>query len=77
MNENDSKIKNLEIKIDNLDKKLDLILELLADIKPNCEQMRTHINFIDSVYENVKHPLNSLCRKFNYLTDSPIHILNN
>jgi hypothetical protein len=30
--------------------------------------MGTHIDFIETVYENVKHPLGYICNKFNYLT---------
>tara|TARA_B110000967_G_scaffold75553_1_gene78217 strand:- start:573 stop:809 length:237 start_codon:yes stop_codon:yes gene_type:complete len=58
----------IKIRFDNLEKKLDLILLLLEnDVKPNCNKMSSHIDFIDTVYENVKNPLGFICSKVNYL----------
>ena len=57
-------------RLEQIEKKLDLILELLQkDVQPNCQKMNTHINFIENVYENVKNPLGFICSKVNYLRD--------
>tara|TARA_B100000902_G_C27241273_1_gene880112 strand:- start:28 stop:264 length:237 start_codon:yes stop_codon:yes gene_type:complete len=74
----EEKIKDLNDKIDKLNKKMDLILNLLQeDVQPNCRKMSNHINFIESIYENVKNPLGFLCNKINYLRvdDSKIYNL--
>ena len=56
----------LKIRLDILERKIDLILELLKkEIEPHCEKMSSHIDFIDKVYETVKHPLNYICSKVN------------
>lgn len=49
--------------------KLDIIIKILEnDVKINCEKMSNHINFVDTVYDNVKHPLGFLCNKLNILS---------
>jgi len=57
------KIVSLERKIDKLPTRLD------EEVLVECKKMGTHIDFIENVYENVKHPLGYICNKFNYLTD--------
>ena len=55
------KIIDLENKIENIEKKID------SDIVNECKKMGNHINFIENVYENVKHPLgyiNTKIKKF-------------
>ena len=68
------KIKNLEDKIDEQNKKLDIITNILNnDVKINCDKMSEHIDFISSVYERVKTPMYFICDKlsgFRYLTPS-------
>lgn len=67
----DSKIKELEIKVDK-------IIDLLEnDVKPNCDKMNSHINFVDSVYENVKNPLHYICNKIVYLKGENIETIVN
>lgn len=49
-----------------LEKKVDMILQILQnDVKPECKKMSDHINFIETVYDNVKSPMNFICNKFN------------
>tara|TARA_Y100000389_G_C17470632_1_gene530327 strand:+ start:11361 stop:11618 length:258 start_codon:yes stop_codon:yes gene_type:complete len=56
-------------KLDDTNKKVDSILELLnSDISNNCNKMKHHIDFIEEVYENIKHPLNYACKKISYLS---------
>ena len=38
------------------------------EILDECKKMGSHINFIENIYENVKHPLGFLCDKIKYLT---------
>jgi len=54
-------IEKLNTKIDNLTENVD---ENLVE----CKKMGEHINFIEKVYENVKHPLGYLCNKIKRLT---------
>lgn len=61
---------NVEQRLDAIESKVDMILELLQkDVQPNCQKMNTHINFVENVYENIKNPLGFICCKVNYLRD--------
>tara|TARA_Y100000996_G_C22514863_1_gene639975 strand:- start:156 stop:401 length:246 start_codon:yes stop_codon:yes gene_type:complete len=65
---NDNRLELLEEKINKLDEKLDLILDLLnKEVKPKCDKMGNHINFVETVYENVKNPLGFLCNRIRML----------
>ena len=62
-------ISNTNEKIDSLERKIDkLTTRLDEEVLIECKKMGTHIDFIETVYENVKHPLGYICNKFNYLT---------
>ena len=62
-------MEKIDDRLDRLEEKLDLILKILTeDIKNSCEKMGGHINFVEKVYDNVKHPLTFICNKVNYLT---------
>ena len=54
-------IEELDEKVTQLDEKLDKLLELLQDVKPSCDKMKSHIDFIEAIYENVKNPLGYFC----------------
>ena len=59
------KIKNLEDKIDEQNKKLDIITNILNnDVKINCDKMSEHIDFIEMVYNKIKSPMYYICSKF-------------
>lgn len=59
-------METLESKVYNLENKVDEILNILKnDVKPECAKMSTHINFIETVYDNVKYPLHLVCNKIN------------
>lgn len=63
-----SKLDSLEEKINDLDDKLsDILILLERDIKPNCNKMSNHIDFVDNVYDNVKNPLGYICSKVSVL----------
>ncbi len=62
------RLDTMEEKIDNLTNKLDHIVNLIKNNKENCEKMGNHIDFVESVYENVKNPLGYVCSKISYLS---------
>lgn len=65
---NDNRLELLEEKIDSLEGKIDLILDLLnKEVKPKCEKMENHITFVEAVYDNVKNPLGFLCNRIRLL----------
>lgn len=51
------KLTNLENKIETIEKKID------CEIVDECKKMGNHINFVENVYENVKHPLGYINNK--------------
>lgn len=62
----DNDVESIHRQIENMEKKLDFILELLEkEVKPSCHKMSQHINFIDNIYDNVKQPLAFVCNKIN------------
>jgi hypothetical protein len=68
------KLDSLEEKINDLDDKLsDILILLERDIKPNCNKMSSHIDFVDNVYDTVKSPLNFICNKVNLLSGKEIY----
>lgn len=38
------------------------------NLSKECRKMGEHIDFVESIYENVKHPLNFICKKVNHLS---------
>ena len=75
VNSIENNVETLHDKLDNLinilsivDKKNDIALNILEhDIKEDCEKMSSHINFVETIYDNVKYPLNFLTDKINRL----------
>jgi len=71
-------LKRLETKIDDLDDKLsDILLLLERDVKPNCNKMSSHIDFIDTVYDNVKNPLGFICSRVGKFSGDRAYSLEN
>ena len=58
------KVESLEEKIENLSKKID------GEVLEECKKMGSHIDFVENVYDNVKHPLGYICKKIKGLTGS-------
>ena len=56
------KVDSLERKIEDLNKKID------GELLDECKKMGSHIDFVEQVYDNVKHPLGYICKKVSYLT---------
>ena len=66
--------KNIKI----LTQKINTIIDLLeTNVNPNCEKMGQHINFIERIYENVKHPLGYFCSFINHRTETNNYSLTN
>ena len=60
---------------DIIDSKLNTIISILnSDIKKNTDKMSSHIDFVDTVYSNVKLPLNYICDKIRYLQNITLTI---
>jgi len=65
----------IEERLKKIELKLDIILKLLEnDLKKNTEKMSNHIDFIETVYENIKNPLGYICNKVNYFSKSEDHL---
>ena len=54
-------IEEINNKIDNLSEKLN------DDLIPECQKMGSHIDFVENVYDTVKHPLGYLSNKIKKL----------
>tara|TARA_Y100001958_G_C21227869_1_gene553323 strand:+ start:645 stop:932 length:288 start_codon:yes stop_codon:yes gene_type:complete len=61
----------MEERLERIENKLDTLIKLISeDVKTNCGKMGEHIEFVETVYENVKNPLGYICGKINYLAGS-------
>lgn len=54
-------------RLQNIEKKLDSILETLNSVEKGTNKMSSHIDFIDSTYQRVKTPLFWVCDRVNLL----------
>lgn len=55
-----------------VNEKLDIIIELLNNSQKSCDKMVEHIDFVDSVYKVVRHPLNSMVKYIQGSTDKSL-----
>jgi hypothetical protein len=62
MEEIRSLLLDLHRKVDNIQAKLD------DEMVPECKKMANHIDFVERVYDNVKHPLGYICNNVRYYT---------
>ena len=59
-----SDVEALKNEIKEMREQLNRIEELLKNsVGKNCEKMGNHIEFVESVYETVRHPLSYICSK--------------
>ena len=73
-----NKLNDIDSKLNDIDTKLNDIFKLLdEDVKPNCSRMNEHINFVEVIYDNVKHPLGFLCNKLNFYSSNKTYNLEN
>ena len=63
INSIDKKIDSIENRLREIDDKLTQLIILMNDNKRDCEKMSTHIDFIDSVYEKLKAPIDYVCNR--------------
>jgi Na+/phosphate symporter len=69
---------DLDLKIEQLTEKVDEILDILKkDISKNTKKMSNHINFVETVYENVKSPLGFICNIITRYIGSTKYTLHN
>jgi len=59
------KIDDLEKKVISLEEKINILINLIGNVKEDTGKMSTHIDFIDTVYTKVKMPLFWICDKVN------------
>ena len=63
INSIDKKTDSIENRLREIDDKLTQLIILMNDNKRDCEKMSTHIDFIDSVYEKLKAPIDYVCNR--------------
>ena len=69
---------NLDVlsqKIADIDRKCDQLTEKFdGEVLHECKKMGSHIDFVENVYDNVKHPLTFICNKVKHLSigETPI-----
>lgn len=73
---------NVKKDISDIKKDIDLIKTQLEELNNNlknlgksCKNMDNHITFIDSVYSNIRSPMNFIINKISLLSGSPPNTL--
>jgi chromosome segregation ATPase len=64
-------------KIDNLDKKINLINENNTEIKKECNKIGSHIDFIEDTYSILQIPINYVKKTIECLTGNTTKDTNN
>ena len=55
--------------IEKINESIDEFSESLdEELIPECKKMSSHIDFVENVYDTVKHPLGYLCNKIKTIT---------
>ena len=60
----DERFNRLEAKVDMILQQIEQLVESLNTTKQSCAHMDEHIEFVESVYDSVRHPLNFIANKF-------------
>tara|TARA_Y100000389_G_C17147923_1_gene358163 strand:- start:161 stop:424 length:264 start_codon:yes stop_codon:yes gene_type:complete len=77
-NDNNVKIELIIKKLNSIDKKIDtLVNDINEDVKPKCNKMSSHIDFIEKVYSVVKSPLGFMCERISFLSKNKTYELDN
>jgi len=71
----EKEIEEIKVRLECIESKLDLLLlrlddNLLNNLSNNCNKMGEHIDFVDSVYETLKKPLEFVSSKVNYISSN-------
>jgi len=60
-------MEDINNRLEKLEKRVEMIVEMLERIETNTKKMSEHIDFVDGVYENVKSPMEWICNKINLI----------
>lgn len=63
LNRLEKKTESIENELKKIDNKLTDLIILMNDNKRDCEKMSSHIDFIDSVYQKLKTPIDYVCKR--------------
>ncbi len=58
-------------KLDQLEMKLDLILDLIKEMKVGTGKMENHIDFVENIYDTVKVPFHFAMKSISSIAGSP------
>lgn len=61
----DDRVSDIDDRVSMVEEKIDKILEILAGIDQNCDKMSNHINFVESIYEQIKRPFHFVMNRVN------------
>ena len=66
-----STLESIDARLTNIENQFGIIHNKIdTDVVQECRKMGSHIDFIEKVYANVKHPLGYITNKIRYLTAS-------
>lgn len=60
----ESRLDRLEAKVDQILQQIEQLMTTMDTTKQSCAHMDGHIEFVESVYEKLRHPLNYISDKF-------------
>lgn len=64
----EERVGKIEKRIENIDDKLSILLNLIEINNSDCKKMANHIDFVEETYTSLRTPLEFLKNKFNSLT---------
>lgn len=59
----------MDKKLDKIEHKLDELILLTRENEKKCEKMSSHIDFINSIYEKLKAPIEFISDKFKLISN--------
>ena len=60
----------MDKKLDKIEQKLDELILLTRENEKKCEKMSSHIDFINSIYEKLKAPIEYISDKFKLISNN-------
>lgn len=69
-------LSELKSQIEELTKKINVLITDVKDIKNSCSHMDEHITFVEDTYSSVRHPLNYIFSKISGQT-TPLPAIEN
>ena len=64
------KIGIIEKRLETIDHKLDELILLTKENEKKCDKMSSHIDFINSIYEKLKAPIEYISDKFKLISNN-------